>query len=1664
MNTVHVGEALYPTGLIYNLKLTHIMNRATLFICKLLGIEFQAFTVINDRVLRKNKIPLRQLFSLILVLFFIQSNSNLQAQCMDPIPTPAVIEGTGTNPDTLDVNSNGMVDEGDGPIIDLSEATCGSTISTSAIQAGGLYGFILDQHTNYTFMICPTGDTDIGGADLDLFDASAAPWASVYDSSNGAVDATTGCTSIRYSGCATEVILVPYTHCQANWDDYELTITCSTCSITAVSHVGAEANTDDCMSGNVAVPFPTVNPDPTDANSNCFNMVNYSLCNEDGTPVMPAVSGTVMVNDPMGVLTLNNIPLGSYTLKWEALSPCDGITVVATDETDITIDIVMACNDQINLQLINDEKCWVTITPAMILQAPCPDNSDFEIRINGVLTNTICTVGTHTVSITYLPTGASCWGEAMVEDKTGPFCNLDADQRFYSTECGATDPRAAADIIDCTGVANSNCTDETIGNCGVGFDVTDPGMGLGDIEITLPNGDIVTLPDASDAAADFRAYADAVVPGVDPCDAIPAFTLDHAIRRTCTATDVNGMTSNDICEQYWFLWRPTADAIFVPRNPMNLECGTITLSSSGSIVESLEDIDPAFAPHYYNPLYDAANDATITNDFNYIAIDDNGNRDTHPSYDPTMDTSTANDLSGTRVDDNGNAEVLALTANHAACNYTVTRGADMDLGDACGMNVKVKRTWTIFDCCANVIIDGRTDPATCDVVSFDEYCQVIITEDNLRPVFTSCPDADPNNDGSEADAEAGSNIATAITLNTTGTSQHQCNYNSLLPAQMVTDACSNAIVVSAVVTNALTNVVLTMVADISTQSVQLPFGTYEVVYTATDECANTETCSIFYTIADDDSPVAICNEFTVISLNNSTSALICPDNLDNGSYDNCGIVSRAVGRMDAAGMTTFNADANGCMQVTCTDGTIMAVLRVTDAAGNSNTCMVEVEVQDKLAPRIVCPPNVTIECTQDFADHTITGDVEVNAQSTINPLNGFAFDNCDAVTVDHVDVPDLDMCGVGTVMRTWTVTDVAGTTATCIQTITIQDNSAAFSEADLVIPMPLDVTISCTGFENTNPPTSATGEVTVSTAATCKMILAADPPFTDMRFTGTNGDDKIVRTWSFIEWCSGVELEVEQEIWLTGCGFRPGICAEALRQEVFSLDENGATQTTVTVAEIYNGVQTNVRMSTDGVFANASNSITYDCSHISKPNLPPYTDDNPQTVFLHFLDSSNQELEVCSTEIRIVDTTNPTYTCQNIQRDVTIGNTLTVTAEEFIAGSLGGITENCTANANVALSFEFINPPANITATGRITSYTFDSNDSGNYQVMVFAEDESTNVGDTNCTIDIGLGIRSVFGLIKNEEGTKLDDVEVELQGGMELMKSISTDGLYELEGQGGFDYTVMPNKDIDPLNGVTTFDIVLLNKHVLGITPLSTPYKLIAADANNDGTITTYDGVILRQLILYQISDFPSNTSWRFVDAGYEFPQPANPWAEAFPETYDISNLSEDMEIDFVGVKVGDLDCSAETNSLFATTEERSDVAPTTFTVKDQLLKAGEEHSITINTTELAKLEGLQFTLDFDKDKLSFVGLDLAENTVLNTSNIGLNFVDEGFITASWVNNGQDTERLVKLIFYADKETQISDALHISSRYVLAEAYTEDGNLTEPVLDFGKCLTNSLQ
>jgi hypothetical protein len=132
---------------------------------------------------------------------------------------------------------------------------------------------------------------------------------------------------------------------------------------------------------------------------------------------------------------------------------------------------------------------------------------------------------------------------------------------------------------------------------------------------------------------------------------------------------------------------------------------------------------------------------------------------------------------------------------------------------------------------------------------------------------------------------------------------------------------------------------------------------------------------------------------------------------------------------------------------------------------------------------------------------------------------------------------------------------------------------------------------------------------------------------------------------------------------------------------------------------------------------------------------------------------------------------------------------------------------------------------------------------------------------------------------------------------------------------KGGADYVITPLLNRDHLNGVSTTDLVLIQKHILGIKPLSSPYRMIAADVNDSKSITTLDLILIRRLILNIDERFESGLSWKFVDAKYKFVDPTNPWKNNIPEVVKVENVLRIARVDFIAIKMGDVNGSAVTS-----------------------------------------------------------------------------------------------------------------------------------------------------
>jgi len=356
-----------------------------------------------------------------------------------------------------------------------------------------------------------------------------------------------------------------------------------------------------------------------------------------------------------------------------------------------------------------------------------------------------------------------------------------------------------------------------------------------------------------------------------------------------------------------------------------------------------------------------------------------------------------------------------------------------------------------------------------------------------------------------------------------------------------------------------------------------------------------------------------------------------------------------------------------------------------------------------------------------------------------------------------------------------------------------------------------------------------------------------------------------------------------------------------------------------------------------------------------------------------------------------------------------------------------------------------------------ITNVTFDCSELGDQFVELWAQDAAGNASycTTFVTVqDPGNSCQpsgnKIAGILKTEMNDPLEGASVTLQGtppngGAPISMTDITDdsGIFSFGDvlPQGSDYTLTPLKDDNHLNGVSTFDLVLISKHILGLEPLNSPYKMIAADANKSNSVTTFDIVEIRKLILGIYSELPNNTSWRFVDKKHVFSDPANPFATQFPELIAVSNMQAgNLNSDFVSIKTGDVNNTVIANSLMATDDRTASTLY--FDVQERAVNAGDVFVVDFKAAD--KTAGYQFTLNTN-------GLEVIEimpGDKLQADNFAV-FGDA--VTASVDGNAG----AFSVKFRAAQSGELSKMINFSHRITRAESYSDNGERNEVALRF---------
>ncbi len=454
-----------------------------------------------------------------------------------------------------------------------------------------------------------------------------------------------------------------------------------------------------------------------------------------------------------------------------------------------------------------------------------------------------------------------------------------------------------------------------------------------------------------------------------------------------------------------------------------------------------------------------------------------------------------------------------------------------------------------------------------------------------------------------------------------------------------------------------------------------------------------------------------------------------------------------------------------------------------------------------------------------------------------------------------------------------------------------------------------------------------------------------------------------------------------------------------------------------------------------------------------------------------------------TTYFQIVDKKAPTPYCLNLSTAVMSNGQVELWAIDFNVGSF----DNCTDSENLLFTFTDVPPPPRddteydsnddlmwyngtfwyynsedidpdtgageyegqddyggevhrwepgLRSAGKVFTAA-DADASGFAQVPIYVWDECGNIDFCMVNLRIvdngGGGMAMVSGKVATEFGAEVEQVVTEMEGSLNFRDTDVTDaqGEYAFANTPFYaDYQVSGEKNDDYLNGVSTLDLIMIQRHIIGIEALDSPYKMIAADVNNDNSISAVDLIELRKLILGIYDELPENGSWKFVNADNTL-DVNDPFS--YSETRAIEDLASDMMAeDFIGVKIGDVNESVVANARTQSTEVSNKASVVKMSYEDKQVEEGDIVEINLST-DRADVYGYQFTLNT-------AGMELVDVQGMDADHVA---VFENRLTVSHNSlTAKDQNDEVTLVMRAKTDASVSELMTIGSELTRAEAY----------------------
>jgi hypothetical protein len=374
---------------------------------------------------------------------------------------------------------------------------------------------------------------------------------------------------------------------------------------------------------------------------------------------------------------------------------------------------------------------------------------------------------------------------------------------------------------------------------------------------------------------------------------------------------------------------------------------------------------------------------------------------------------------------------------------------------------------------------------------------------------------------------------------------------------------------------------------------------------------------------------------------------------------------------------------------------------------------------------------------------------------------------------------------------------------------------------------------------------------------------------------------------------------------------------------------------------------------------------------------------------------------------------------------VTTGNTI-----NLFASTISGANYTWTGPGGFSASSQ--NPSRPNATTGM----------AGIYSVVATVNNCTGPAGTTTVIVNTSSTSIVISGTVMTETGSFVNGVKVKRTGASTDSLTTGTNGQYSFNLIQGNNYTFTPSKnnDVNIVNGITTLDIVMMQRHILNTQLLSSAYKIIAADVNASGTVTNMDIVLTKSLILQNTMSFPTNKMWTFVNSSYVFPNQQNPFPYESVRAYSSAVAAIDQN--FVAIKVGDVNNSWDPSVAKATSQGNI-----VFEAGNKQAQEGEIITVPVRVSNFSNISGFQFSMTWNPNVLEYQeainsGLEMNYGT-LNTT--------EGILTTLWSTENlsgftlQDGSVIFELKFRVIGHAGESSNVSINSELTSLEAYNND-------------------